>query len=140
MKLLRPRKISIRAGKDGKGEIIPTWDLMMKNIYNLNINQLNREGFQLRVIYRDDRTGIDNPQLQEGNTSLRERQLIEIFGLDKLNPVNDLQRDGNFDFVEGITINTQTDMIIFPYLEPFRQALREAFDGQPRESELIRKY
>jgi cell surface protein SprA len=140
LKLLRPRKISIRSGSDGKGQIIPTWDLMMKNIYNLNVNQLSQEGFQLRIIYRDDRTGIDNPQLQEGNASLRERQLIEIFGLDKLNPVNDVQRDGNFDFVEGITINTQTGMIIFPYLEPFREALREAFDGQARENELVKKY
>jgi cell surface protein SprA len=140
LKLLRPRKISIRDGSDGKGKIIPTWDLMMKNIYNLNVNQLSRENFQLRVIYRDDRTGIDNPQLQEGSTTLRERQLIEIMGLDKLNPVNDPQRDGNFDFVEGITINTQTGLIIFPYLEPFREALREAFDDQPNESYLVNKY
>ncbi len=140
LKLLRPRKIAIRAGSDGKGRIIPTWDLMMKNIYNLNVNQLTREGFQLRIIYRDDRTGIDNPQLQEGSTTLRERQLIEIMGLDKLNPVNDPQRDGNFDYVENITINSQTGLIIFPYLEPFRDALRAAFSGQSNENFLIQKY
>lgn len=137
LKLLRPRKVSIR---DQNDKIIPTWDLMMKNIYSLNVNQLSREGFQLRVIYRDDRTGIDNPQLQEGSTTLRERQLIEIFGLDKLNPVNDPQRDGNFDFVDGITINTQNGLIIFPYLEPFSAALREAFRNQPNEDVLIQKY
>jgi cell surface protein SprA len=137
LKLLRPRKISIR---DADDQIIPSWDLMMKNIYNLNVNQLAREGFQLRIIYRGDRTGIDNPQLQEGSTTLRERQLIEVFGMDKLNPVNDPQRDGNFDFVENITINTQTGLIIFPYLEPFRQALREAFRGQANEDFLIQKY
>jgi cell surface protein SprA len=140
LKLLRPRKVSIRAGSDGKGTIIPTWDLMMKNIYNLNVNQLTRDGFQLRIIYRDDRTGIDNPQLQEGSTTLRERQLVEIFGLDKLNPVNDPQRDGNFDYVEGITINSTTGLIIFPYLEPFRDALRNAFKNQPNEDFLIQKY
>ncbi len=137
LKLIRPRKISIR---DEKNRIIPTWDLMMKNIYNLNVNQLTRDGFQLRIIYRDDRTGIDNPQLQEGSTTLRERQLIEVFGLDKLNPVNDPQRDGNFDFVDNITINTTTGLIIFPYLEPFREALREAFKSQPNEDYLIQKY
>ncbi len=137
LKLLRPRKIAIR---DEQDRVIPTWELMMKNIYNLNVNQLSREGFQLRIIYRDDRTGIDNPQLQEGSSTLRERQLIEIFGLDKLNPVNDPQRDGNFDFVEGITINTQTGLIIFPYLEPFREAVREAFENQPNEDFLIQKY
>ncbi|MGC1244035.1 MAG: cell surface protein SprA, partial [Chryseosolibacter sp.] len=137
LKLLRPRKVSIR---DQFDKVIPTWDLMMKNIYSLNVNQLSREGFQLRVIYRDDRTGIDNPQLQEGSTTLRERQLIEIFGLDKLNPVNDPQRDGNFDFVDGITINTLNGLIIFPYLEPFSQALREGFRNQPNEDVLIQKY
>lgn len=137
LKLLRPRKVSIR---DQNERIIPTWDLMMKNIYSLNVNELSREGFQLRVIYRDDRTGIDNPQLQEGSNTLRERQLIEILGLDRLNPVNDPQRDGNFDFVDGITINTQNGLIIFPYLEPFSTALREAFRNQPNEDFLIQKY
>jgi cell surface protein SprA len=83
-----------------------------KHLY-LNVNQLTRDAFQLRIIYRDDRTGIDNPQLQEG-TNVRNRQLIEILGLDRLNPVNDPQRDGNFDFIEGITINSTTGLIIFP--------------------------
>jgi cell surface protein SprA len=136
LKLLRPRKIAIR---DSRQRIIPTWDLMMKNIYTLNVTQLSREGFQLRIVYRDDRTGIDNPQLQEG-INVRNRQLIEVFGLDRLNPVNDLQRDGNFDFVEGLTINTQYGMIIFPFVEPFNTALRQAFVGEPQEEFLINKY
>ncbi len=136
LKLLRPRKVSIR---DQARNIIPTWDLMMKNIYSLNVSQLTRENFQLRIIYRDDRTGIDNPQLQEGQ-DVRNRQLIEVFGLDKLNPVNDPQRDGNFDFVEDITINTQTGVIIFPFLEPFNTALREAFKNDPQETFLVQKY
>ncbi len=136
LKLLRPRKISIR---DANRNIIPTWDLMMKNIYNLNVNQLSRDGFQLRIIYRDDKTGIDNPQLQEG-AKVRQRQLIEILGLDRLNPVNDPQRDGNFDFVEGITINTTTGLIIFPILKPFSDGLRTAFKGETNEDFLIQKY
>lgn len=136
LKLLRPRKIAIR---DQNNVILPTWDLMMKNIYTLNVNQLSREAFQLRIIYRDDRTGIDNPQLQEGQF-VRNRQLIEVFGLDKLNPVNDPQRDGNFDFIENITINTETGLIIFPFLEPFSEALKEAFQPEPNKDFLIEKY
>ncbi|MDH4058216.1 MAG: cell surface protein SprA, partial [Cyclobacteriaceae bacterium] len=112
LKLLRPRKISI---KDATGKIIPTWNLMMKNIYSLNVTQLEQEGFQLRVIYRDDRTGIDNPQLQDGEVA-RTKQLIEVFGLDRLNPYNDPQPDGNFDFVDKLTVNRETGLIIFPYL------------------------
>jgi cell surface protein SprA len=131
LKLLRPGRVNTR---------VPTWDLMMKNIYNLNVNQLSRENFQMRIIYRDDRTGIDNPNLQEGSAVLREKQLIEIFGLDKLNPVNDPQRDGNFDYVEGITINSETGLIIFPYLEPFNQALLDAFKNETNRDQLIQKY
>lgn len=123
LKLLRPRKISI---KDQQGNIIPTWNLMMKNIYNLNVTQLEQEGFQLRIIYRDDRTGIDNPQLQDGDIS-RTKQLIEVFGLDRLNPYNDPQPDGNFDFVDKLTVSRETGLIIFPYLHPFDSALRGLF-------------
>lgn len=137
LKLLRQRSLSTVLRT-------PAWDLMMKNIYSLNVNQLARENFQLRVIYRDDRTGIDNPQLQEGGALVREKQLIEIFGLDRLNPMNDPQRDGNFDYVEGITINSESGLIIFPYLEPFSEALREVFkkseDNPSRLSQLIQKY
>src|SRR5258706_1418639 len=142
LKLLRPRKISV---KDPAGTIVPTWNLMMKNIYNLNVTQLTREGFQLRVIYRDDKTGIDNPQLQEGPPEVRSKQLIEALGLDRLNPYNDPQPDGNFDFVDKLTINTETGTIIFPYLEPFNNGLRNLFSAAnvtdpSQRSFLINKY
>ncbi|WP_343030548.1 cell surface protein SprA [Fulvivirga aurantia] len=136
LKLLRPRKINIF---DQDNERIPTWDLMMKNIYNLNATNVNPEGFQLRVIYRDDRSGIDNPQLQEGSTAST-KPLIQILGLDRLNPNNDQQMDGNFDFVEDLTINTETGLIIFPFLQPFSDPLRQEFQGDAREDALIDKY
>ncbi|MBX2895025.1 MAG: cell surface protein SprA [Cyclobacteriaceae bacterium] len=139
LKLLRPRKIAI---KDPQGKILPTWDLMMKNIYNLNVSGLTRDGFQLRLIYRDDRTGIDNPQLQEGDFA-RTQQLIRVFGLDRLNPYNDPQPDGNFDYVEKVTINSETGTIVFPFLEPFNKALRELFANETNlalRDQLIRKY
>jgi cell surface protein SprA len=103
---------------------------MLKNIYNLNVTQLTRDNFQLRVIYRDDQTGIDNPQLQEGDYA-RTKQLIEVMGLDRLNPYNDPQPDGNFDFVDKITVQSETGLIILPYLEPFNSALRKLFAKEP---------
>jgi cell surface protein SprA len=139
LKLLRPRKINL---KDARGKIIPSWDLMMKNIYNLSVQQLSRENFQLRVIYRDDRTGIDNPALQDGPRT-RTKQLVEILGLDQLNPYNDPQPDGNFDFVEKITVNPESGLIIFPYLEPFNTALRKQFAQEDNPSTtdfLVNKY
>ncbi len=128
LKMLRPAKINTR---------VPTWDLMMKNIYNLHASQITREGFQLRVIYRDDRTGIDNPSLHEGQ-NLKNVPLIEIMSLDRLNPSGDRQPDGNFDFVEGLTIDTRNGTIFFPVLEPFGAHLRQFFI--PGEEELVRRY
>ncbi len=119
LKLLRPRSINI---KNSLGQIIPTWNLMLKNIYNLNVTSLSKDGFQLRVIYRDDNTGIDNPQLQVPGV-VGTKQLISVIGLDRLDPYNDPQPDGNFDYVEGITVNSATGLIIVPYLEPFGQTL-----------------
>ena len=45
---------------------LPFFDLLMKNIYSLNANQVNRENFQLQLIYKDDVTGVDLISLKEG--------------------------------------------------------------------------
>ncbi|MFO8141214.1 MAG: hypothetical protein R6T87_04860, partial [Marinobacter sp.] len=36
---------------------LPTWDLMMKNIYNLDAYQLTSEDFILNIVYQNDSTG-----------------------------------------------------------------------------------
>ena len=139
LKLLRPRKVSV---KNSEGKILPTWNLMMKNIYSLNVSQLTRDGFQLRMIYRDDHSGKDLPQLQDGSVSST-KQLIQVFGLDRLNPYNDPQPDGNFDFVEGITVNPANGLVIFPFLEPLNKPLRDLFKSeknQATETFLLNKY
>ncbi|MGB3616957.1 MAG: cell surface protein SprA, partial [Catalinimonas sp.] len=131
MKLLRPATIQRR---------IPTWDLMMKNIYNLNASQISPENFQLRIIYKDDATGVDNPSLNEG--AIKDQPLLQVFNLDRLNLANELQVDGNFDFVEGITIQPENGRIIFPILEPFGSflAARLGPPDQPATQRLIDKY
>lgn len=128
LKILRPARINTE---------LPTWDLMMKNIYNLNANQIQREGFQLQIIYRDDRTGMENPSLLEGQ-NVKDIPLIRLVNLDNLNPQNDPQPDGNFDFVTGLTIVPEQGLLIFPVLEPFGSKLREHF--LPSEVNLIDKY
>lgn len=128
LKLLRPNKINTE---------VPTWDLMMKNIYNLNAAQISQEGFQLRIIYRDDNTGQDNPSLHEGR-QIKDKPLVQIFSLDRLNPTGDRSPDGNFDFIEGVTIDAQNGNVIFPVLEPFGQTLEDQFD--PDEGRLVEKY
>ncbi len=128
LKMLRPAKINT---------LVPTWDLMMKNIYNLNSAGIAKQAFQMRVIYRDDNTGIDNPSLHEGENT-KDIPLIEIMGLDKLNQNGDPQKDGNFDFVEGITINSDRGYVMFPYLEPFGNRMESQF--LPNEQFLQDKY
>ena len=115
---------------------LPMWNLMMKNIYNLNTTQLARQNFQLRIIYKDDLTGIDNPNLQEG--SLVNQPLVQVFGMDRLNQQQDPQPDGNFDFVENITIDSRFGRVIFPTLEPFGSFLSRQFNSS--ESDLQAKY
>ncbi len=113
----------------------PMWNLMMKNIYSLGTPGVGRQGFQLRIIYKDDRTGMDTPNLQDGR-KLQNIPLVRIMNLDRLNPNNDPQLpdgDGNFDFVEDITIDTKMGKMIFPVLEPFGKTLEDKFDIDERE-------
>ena len=117
LKLLRPSNINTQ---------IPTWDLMMKNVYNLNAIQVEKENFELRINYRDDAVGFNNPSLNEGILT-RDKPLIRLLGLDRLNSFNDPQFDGNFDFIEGLTINSKKGNIIFPVLEPFGSKLNSFF-------------
>ena len=115
----------------------PTWDLMMKNIYSLNASQLQRDNFQLQIIYKDDQTGVDLISLKEG-VKITNRPLIEVLNLDHVNSNNDRNPDGNFDFFPGVTIDPELGKIIFPNVQPFGSYLRTQFD--PSETGLIDKY
>ncbi|GAB2771823.1 cell surface protein SprA [Hymenobacter luteus] len=120
---------------------LPTWDLMMKNIYPLNASQLNRDNFQLQIVYKDDVTGVDLISLKEGQR-IANRPLIEVLNLDNVNPNNDRNPDGNFDFFPGITIDTEQGRIIFPEVQPFGNYLAAQFDTatSTTERDLARKY
>lgn len=107
---------------------VPMWDLMMKNIYSLNAYQVNREDFQLEVLYQNDETGAPIPFYPDGilkDNRDNDQLLIRVTELDRLNVNNDAQPDGFFDFVSGITINPQNGRIIFPVLEPFGSNLAD---------------
>ena len=125
----------------------PTWDLMMKNIYPLNTSQLNRDNFQLQIIYKDDVTGVDLISLKEG-VKIQNQPLIQVLGLDRVNANNDRNVDGNFDYFPGITIDPELGKIIFPSVQPFGSYLRAQFDtlgttpgsNPTNERALVRKY
>lgn len=115
----------------------PIWDLMMKNIYATGAFQLSQEDFRMNILYNDPTprnyiTPVDPdvgwPDIPK---PLQERILLDVFNLDRLNVYNDIQPggDGFFDYVPGITINTQNGLIIFTKVEPFGEYLFELLGG-----------
>ena len=107
---------------------LPTWKLMMKNIYNLNAYQLTNDEFNLNVVYMNDSTGTYINYIPDGR--INGHILLEVMNLDKLNKQMDPYKDGVFDFIEGITVNSNTGRIIFPVLEPFGRHLADSLGNQ----------
>jgi cell surface protein SprA len=62
---------------------LPTWNLMMKNVYSLGSGKLERKDFELNVLYQDDKTGNSINYLPEGR--LADQILLQVMGLDNLN-------------------------------------------------------
>jgi len=117
----------------------PIWDLMMKNIYATGAFRLSQEDFKLNVLYSETTPrnyitavpGLDFPTPTGGNKPLQERILLDVFNLDRLNAYNDIQPggDGFFDFIPGITVDTQGGKIIFTKVEPFGAYLHDKVLG-----------
>lgn len=118
---------------------LPIWDLMMKNVYNLGVTNISKQGFDLKVYYNDDMTKLQSLTLLEG-AELQGKNLLTVFNADKINNATlaDIP-DNNFDYLENITIDPQMGRIFFPVLEPFGKTLKEKFDPQT-EANLIGKY
>ncbi|WP_303920070.1 cell surface protein SprA [Draconibacterium sediminis] len=119
MKLLKGTNLS-----PGK----PTWNLMMKNIYNLNAYQLTSDDFELNVVYQNDSTGTYINYLPDSR--IEGHILLEVMRLDMLNSQLDPTKDGVFDYVPGITVNANSGRIIFPVVEPFGSHLADSLQNQ----------
>ncbi|MBX9807186.1 MAG: cell surface protein SprA, partial [Flavobacteriaceae bacterium] len=112
----------------------PVWNLMMKNIYQIpGAYQLKQENFRFNILYSDPSplnyitpvTGSLFPPNPTSGNEVAETPLLKVFNLDKLNFNNDPQTggDGFFDFMQGLTIDTQNGRIIFTTKEPFGELL-----------------
>ncbi len=101
----------------------PFWDLMMKNIYSLNANSVQREKFKLNIKYQSDTTGTYLNYIPEGD--IANQLLLRVLSLDRLDATGNPYPDGYFDFQEGYTIIAQSGKIIFPVVEPFGSYLRK---------------
>ncbi len=112
---------------------LPIWKLMMKNIYSLDVNSLERDGFNLNIFYLEPSGGMKR-YLPESNQEYSGKSLLTIENLDRLNNRNDPMPDGQWDFVDSFTVLSQQGKIIFPVLEPFGNWLDStAFKGTPAE-------
>ena len=121
VKLLRSEILKTkREDANGVEESFPTWRLMMKNVYALGAFPLAQEGFRFEIQYRDDQTGIPSNVLQNAKTSgISNLPLLQVLKLDQLDQSQYKSPDGFFDYVEGITVNSQNGFIFFPEPEPF---------------------
>ena len=108
---------------------IPSWDLMMKNVYPLSTSQLTQEDFKLDIFFEDNATATLKRFIPDSDPEVRSMPLLNLFMLDRLNAYGDPQEDGVFDFVPGITVNQRTGSIIFPVLEPFGSSLLRLLKG-----------
>ena len=111
------------------------WDLMMKNIYNIQSQRLSNEEFKMDVLYRNDASGTDLNYLPDG--PLKEKNLLNVMNLDNLNSQLDPYPDGIFDFIDRVTIDAQKGRIIFPVVQPFGSNLEKKFNGN---ADAIKKY
>ncbi len=107
---------------------IPTWDLMMKNVYALGAFNISATDFYLDVFYMNPATGVEIPFIPEGEVN--GLPLVTVLNLDRLNSNNQANADGVFDYINGVTINSNNGRVYFPVLEPFGSHLRSQFSSQ----------
>ncbi|MEO5907817.1 MAG: cell surface protein SprA, partial [Ginsengibacter sp.] len=96
---------------------LPIWQLMMKNVYSVGYGTLDRQDFDLNVLYQQPGLGAKR-YLPYGDLN-QGTPILKLVNLDRLNSQLDPQPDGVFDYIEGYTVLSQYSRIIFPVLQPF---------------------
>src|SRR5690606_16253562 len=121
---------------------LPSWKLMMKNVYNLNAFQISKDKCRLDVLYLDNAAGSSLRQRPEPNDpNIAHRRRIRVFTADNLNTSGDATPYGDriFDYIEGITVNSQTGRIFLPSVEPFGRYLESKFQSATTASKYVFK-
>ncbi|MCL2414847.1 MAG: cell surface protein SprA [Bacteroidales bacterium] len=127
VKLLRSSRL------DTRGSL---WQLMMKNVYNLNAFQVSPEDFRLNILFAGDDQGIKTGFFKDNDDPLFNHimgvPLIELFGMDRMDSRQNPGPDGVFDFIDhaattGGLIESSTGRIFLPFIEPFGNCLVEIF-------------
>ncbi|WP_370277494.1 cell surface protein SprA [Flavobacterium sp. J27] len=139
VKLLKSNLTAVKQKAPNADLTMPTWNLMMKNIYQIPGGyQLQKDDFKFNILYTDPsplnyitaaNSGAPLP------VGVRDTPLLKVLNVDKLNFTNDPQEggDGFFDFVPGITIDPQYGRIIFTTKEPFGELMFKKLNDSPTE-------
>ena len=110
------------------------WKLMMRNVYSLNAQSIQKEKFKLEVKYMSDTTGVAMSYIPE--PAFKNTTLLRLLNLDRLDDNLKTNPNGKYDYIEGYTIEASTGRVIFPVVEPFGSFLRQ----QLGDSTLAEKY
>ena len=126
VKLLKSTSVNTR---------VPLWNLMMKNVYNLGAYNINKEDFILNILYTGNSNAVPTGFFDNGPAGIKGVPLLQIFGLDKLDPQLNTPHDGIFDFIDnaaknGGTIQASNGRVFFPVLEPFGSYLRATINDK----------
>jgi len=122
----------------------PIWNIMMKNIYQIpGAYQLQQQDFRFNILYTDPSplnyispvAGTPFPLNPLPENRIAETPLLKVFNVDKLNFNNDPQAggDGFFDFIPGLTVDTQNGRLIFTSVEPFGKLIFDKLKTAPSE-------
>jgi cell surface protein SprA len=127
LKLIRPQTVTT----DNKA-----WPLTMRNIYSLNATNFTREDIDLDIQF----TAGNVPQ-----TSLpgRNNSLLQELGLDRVDSELQTTPDNKLD-IESYVVDAGNGRLIFPYLQPFGDRLRELIQTSdlpaPQKSDALTDY
>ena len=132
LKMLKSSLTTVTNNVNGVARTRPIWNLMMKNIYQISPGgQLEQEDFRFNILYSDpsplnyitEAKGSLGQPATPLPGDVAETPLLKVFNVDALNytndPENGRQGDGFFDFIPGLTVDTQNGRIIFTTVEPF---------------------
>lgn len=104
------------------------WRLMMKNVYSLGATSVQKENFKLDIKLLSDSSGVYISYLPE--PGLKDKKLIQLMGMDRLDNNNKNNPNGYFDYIDGYTINSSNGRVYFPTVEPFGSDLASAINNE----------
>lgn len=100
------------------------WHLMMRNVYSLGATSVQKDKFKLDIKLLSDTSGVYLSYIPE--PGLKDKKILQLVGLDRLDNNNKIGSNGIFDFVEGYTIDASSGRVFFPTVEPFGASLSKA--------------